>query len=238
MDVVANYWNLNNIYIVITIIVLLLVSYMVWRLHTMLIMDLASQGSCDDPWALYLDDGTRTKCIAAKQRDDLIPHDVQFKTDAATIDQNIDALQKKMEQTDADYVALQKRLLEEHTLKLKNMKQAIVDLSGTIVNIKKQYTENKEALEKLVNDYDTAIQKNADLMVQLGNNLVDNLTKNIYTPNWSKQRAYMVNAYKKIVKYLKLNQNIDSSGSLLDNSGNIIGHINYLTPEAIKGKKL
>ena len=238
MDVVANYWNLNNIYILITIIVLLLFAYMVWRLHTMLITDLASQGSCDDPWALYLDDGTRTKCIAAKQRDDLIPHDVQFKTDATTIDQNIDALQKKMEQTDADYAALQQRLSEEHTLKLKNMKQAIIDLSGTIVNIKKQYSENKEALEKLVNDYDTAIQNNAELMVKMGNNLVNSLTKNIYTPNWSKQRAYMVDAYKKIVKYLKLNQKIDSSGSLLDNSGNIIGNIKYLTPDAIKGKKL
>ena len=238
MDVVANYWNLNNIYILITIIVLLLFAYMVWRLHTMLITDLASYGSCDDPWALYLDDGTRTKCIAAKQRDDLNPHDVQFKTDATTIDQNIDALQKKMEQTDADYIALQKRLSEEHTLKLKNMKQAIIDLSGTIVNIKKQYSDNKEALEKLVNDYDTAIQNNAELMVKMGNNLVNSLTKNIYTPNWSKQRAYMVDAYKKIVKYLKLNQKIDSSGSLLDNSGNIIGNIKYLTPDAIKGKKL
>jgi hypothetical protein len=143
-----------------------------------------------------------------------------------------------MQQTDADYIALQQRLSEEHTLKLKNMKQAIIDLSGTIVNIKKQYSENKEALEKLVNDYDTAIQNNAELMVKMGNNLVNSLTKNIYTPNWSKQRAYMVDAYKKIVKYLKLNQKIDSSGSLLDNSGNIIGNITYLTPDAIKGKKL
>lgn len=224
MDVVANYWNLNNIYILITIIGLLLFAYLVWRLHTMLIIDLASQGSCDDPWALYLDDGKRTKCIATKQRDDLNPHDVEFKKDATTIDQNIDALQKKMEQTDADYIALQNRLSEEHTLKLKNMKQAIIDLSGTIVNIKKQYSENKEALEKLVNDYDTAIQKNADLMVKMGNNLVEKLTQNIYTPNWSKQRAYMVDAYEKIVKYFKKQDREHG--------------IKPLTPEAIKGKKL
>lgn len=220
MDIVANYWNLNNIYILITIIVLLLFAYVVWRLHTMLLIDLAARGSCDDPWALYLDDGIRTKCIAAKQRDDLKSHDVQFKNDAATIDKNISALQKKMEQTDADYEALQQRISERHAKKLLDMKQAIVDLSGTIVNIKTQYVENKQALEKLVDDYDNAIQNNADLMVQMGNNLVKKLTQNIYTPNWSKHRAYLVDAYKKIVKHNK-NPEIKS-----------------LTPEAIKGKKL
>lgn len=230
MDTVVSYWSLNKTYIIITILVLSVFAYSVAVLHTMFIVEVASHGNCDDPWALYLNDGIRNKCISTKQSNELKSQQAQFERDTEAIAQNIDRIKTKIQETDAMHDELQRRIQERNAQKWANVKQTITDLSGTVVSIQTKYRENKEALEKIINDYDTAIQTNAELLVQVGNNLVKKLTQNVYTPNWGKQRGNLVDAYNTILEYFAKTADAKTSGSLAN-------PLQPLSAEVMKGKK-
>lgn len=223
VDIVVDYWSLNKTYIITTIIILIIFAYGIIYLNSLFVTEVASHGDCNDPLALYLNTGIRNKCMSTKQNNELKSQQSQFERDAEAISDNIDIIKSKIQETDALHDELQRRIQQRNEQKWMNVKQAITDLSGTVVSIQTKYRENKDALEKLINDYNNAIATNTELLVQVGNNLVHKLTKNIYTPNWSKQRANMVDAYNKIVDYLKLSASESN--------------INSLPREAIKGKK-
>ena len=222
MDTIVNYWSLNKTYILIIITVFIAVAYCIVILNSLFITEVASNSDCNDPWALYLNNGIRTKCISTKQTNELKSKQTEFHRDTEAISQNIDRIKSKIAETDAMHDELQRRIQERNAQKWANVKQTITDLSGTVVSIQTKYRENIDALDKLIDDYNTAISTNTELLVQVGHNLVNKLTKNIYTPNWGKQRAELVKSYEKIIDYLKL--------SKLDTK------LNPLTSEAIKGK--
>jgi septal ring factor EnvC (AmiA/AmiB activator) len=230
MDTVVSYWSLNKTYIIITILVLSVFAYSVAVLHTMFIVEVASHGNCDDPWALYLNDGIRNKCISTKQSNELKSQQAQFERDTEAIAQNISRIKTKIQETDAMHDELQRRIQERNAQKWANVKQTITDLSGTVVSIQTKYRENKDALEKIINDYDTAIQTNAELLVQVGNNLVKKLTQNVYTPNWAKQRGNLVDAYNTILEYFAKTADAKTSGSTAN-------PLQPLSAEVMKGKK-
>jgi len=238
MDTVVSYWSLNKTYIIITILVLSVFAYSVAVLHTMFIVEVASHGNCDDPWALYLNDGIRNKCISTKQTNELKSQQAQFERDTEAIAQNIDRIKTKIQETDTMHDELQRRIQERNAQKWANVKQTITDLSGTVVSIQTKYRENKDALEKIINDYDTAIQTNAELLVQVGNNLVKKLTQNVYTPNWAKQRGNLVDAYNTILEYFAKTSGSLSGSAQSGTSGSLVKTpLQPLSAEVMKGKK-
>ena len=128
-------------------------------------------------------------------------------------------------------------------IKLKNeekwasVKQTVSDLSGTVLSIKTKYKENAEKLNTLVNDYNTSIATNAELLVQVGNNLVTKLKQNIYTPNWTTKRKTLVNSYNKIVEYITKNPIPKGIEGASENLGSTVpSTLSPLTTDEINGK--
>lgn len=185
----------------------------------MFMTEIASHGDCNDPWALYLNDGLRNKCVSSKQIDELKSHQQQFQNDAKEIKANIAKIKNKIQETDDEHEALQKYIKQRNEEKWASVKQTVSDLSGTVLSIKTKYKENAEKLNTLVDDYNTSIATNAELLVQVGNNLVTKLTQNIYTPNWTTKRKSLVNSYNKIKNKVSL------------------GGLSTLSPDAINGKR-
>ena len=128
--------------------------------------------------------------------------DKEFKTDSSIINTNITNLKQKMQMVDGEFDALQKRLSEDEAQELIAAKKTFMDLSGVIVNIKTKYTENKNQLETLFNDYDKTFNDNIQIMVGVGDSLVNKLLSNVYTKSWKNKRKALVNSYNKIKEYL------------------------------------
>lgn len=202
MDTVVSYSSLNKTYILVTFIVIIAFAYAIVVLNSRFITEIASHGDCNDPWALYLNNGLRNKCVSSKQTDELKSHQQQFQRDATEITNNIAKIQTKIQTTDEEHAALQEYIRARNAEKWANVKQTVTNLSGTVESIKTKYNENADALKALINSYNTSIATNSELLVEVGNNLVAKLTRNIYTPKWSKQRAELVDSYNKIANYI------------------------------------
>lgn len=223
MDTVVSYSSLNRTYIIITFIVFAAFAYATVILNSMFMTEVASYGDCNDPWALYLNDGLRNKCVSSKQTDELKSHQQKFQTDATEIKSNIAKIRTKIQATDDEHVALQEYIKQRNEEKWARVKQTVSDLSGTVGSIKTKYKENADALNALVSDYNASIETNAELLVEVGNNLVKKLTQNIYTPKWTTKRKSLVDSYNKIVKYVTKNPGP--------------GTLNPLSNDAINGKR-
>jgi hypothetical protein len=203
----------------------------------MFMTEIASHGDCNDPWALYLNDGLRNKCVSSKQIDELKSHQKQFQNDSTEIKANITKIRNKIQETDDEHEALQAYIKLKNEEKWASVKQTVSDLSGTVLSIKTKYKENAEKLNTLVNDYNTSIATNAELLVQVGNNLVDKLTKNIYTPNWTTKRKTLVDSYNKIVEYITKNPIPKGIEGASENIGSTVpSSLNPLSSDAINGK--
>ena len=94
-------------------------------------------------------------------------------------------------------------------------------------NSVKMYVDGtKKTLDTVVSDFETSVNTNVQLAVDVGNNLVYNLSANKYTSDWKDKRQKMVDSYDKIKSYLdnenskvhldKINQNSVNPVSLKD----------------------
>ena len=78
-------------------------------------------------------------------------------------------------------------------------------------------------MEKVANDYENTFNKNIEIIIGLGNNLVKKLFSNIYTKKFQTKREDIVDNYNKIRMYL-------------ENIGKPKGVLRDLTKEEINGK--
>lgn len=205
-NIIVNYWNLNKVYVIITAVIvaifLIIIFYLFIQFQIEISKELNSQ--CDNPIAIYFDNESRTQCLTKSmlKRNELANIDKDFKTDSSVINKNITNLKQKMQLVDGEFEALQKRLSEDEAKELVAVKKAFMDLSGVIVNIKTKYTENKTQLETLFNDYEKTFNDNIQIMVGVGDSLVNKLLSNVYTKSWKNKRQVLVNSYNKIKEYL------------------------------------
>lgn len=205
-NIIVNYWNLNKVYVIITAVIvaifLIIIFYLFIQFQIEISKELNSQ--CDNPIAIYFDNESRTQCLTKSmlKRNELANIDKDFKTDSSIINTNITNLKQKMQLVDGEFEALQKRLSEDEAKELVAVKKAFMDLSGVIVNIKTKYTENKTQLETLFNDYEKTFNDNIQIMVGVGDSLVNKLLSNVYTKSWKNKRQVLVNSYTKIREYL------------------------------------
>jgi hypothetical protein len=183
---------------------------------------------CTNRIAIYFDNNIRNKCLTAslaKNRDvkRLKEVDKEVQVDATNIRNKFNELSTHDGLSNTNYTNLQGRLSEEEAPQLLAAKQAFIDLSGVVNSIKTQYLENKTNLEKVANEYENTFNKNIEIIIGLGNNLVNKLFSNIYTKQFQTKREEIVDNYNKIRMYL-------------ENIGKPKGVLRDLTKEEINGK--
>ena len=205
-NIIVNYWNLNKVYVIITAVIVAVFAIIIFYLFIQFQIEISKElnSQCDNPIAIYFDNESRTHCLtkAMLKKNELATIDKEFKTDSSIINTNITNLKQKMQLVDGEFDALQKRLSEDEAQELVAAKKTFMDLSGVVVNIKTKYTENKTQLENLFNDYEKTFNDNIQIMVGVGDSLVNKLISNIYTKSWKDKRKVLVDNYTKIQEYL------------------------------------
>ena len=232
----ANYWELNEVYVLITVAILAIFIPVIYYLFREFQMEVARQtNDCKNPISIYFDKDMQTKCLnkSLQNNKDVLEVqrlDAQFRADAQAIRREMDRLEIKDLSSNINYNIVQKRLSENEAPELLDAKQKFIDLSGTIASIKSTYQDNKINLDKVAKEYKTAFEKNIEIIIETGNSLVNKIYSNIYTKKFESKRQAMVETYDKIKDYLQKMvemKQVDKEKAKLKD----------LTPEAINGKE-
>ena len=203
------YWGLNEVYILITAVILVIFIVPIYYLSIQFQIEIARElNDCTNPIAVYFDDDIRNKCLLnklAKNKDvkKLKNIDEKATEDAKNIRGRFNKLTLKDQTSNSNYNDQQTRSSETEAPALLAAKQAFIDLSGVVTSIKTQYQENKVTLENIVNDYENTFKNNIEVIVGVGNSLVNKLYSNIYTTKFQKKRKGIVDNYNKIRAYLE-----------------------------------
>jgi hypothetical protein len=204
-----NYWDLNEVYILITVVIIVIFIGSIYFLFVEFNIEISRQlNDCTNPIAIYFDTDIRNRCLTKhlSKNSDVVKLkniDKQFKSESDTIKENINKLSQRNDITELNYNNLEKTLSTKEAPELLVAKQNFMDLSGVVSTIKTQYQENKTNLENLVNEYDRSFNTNIDLIFGIGNSLVNKLLSNIYTKKWETKRRQIVDQYNKIKTYLE-----------------------------------
>jgi hypothetical protein len=223
------YWGLNEVYILITVVILVLFIIPIYYLFTKFQIEMAKElNDCTNPLAVYFDDDVRNRCLTAglaKNKDvkKLQEIDKEAREEAKRIRGKFAELAKHDEASNSNYDSLQARASEEEAPQLLAAKQAFLDLSGAVASIKSQYLENTATLKKTMDEYENTFNKNIEFIIGVGNSLVNKLYSNIYTKKFQNKRKAMVDNYNKIRAYL-------------EKVGQPKGVLRDLTQEEIAGK--
>ena len=203
------YWGLNEVYILITAVILVIFIVPIYYLSIQFQIEIARElNDCTNPIAVYFDDDIRNKCLLnklAKSKDvkKLKKIDEKATEDAKNIRDRFNELTLKDQTANSNYDDHQSRWSEYKAPALLAAKQTFIDLSGVVTSIKTQYQENKLTLENIVNDYENTFKNNIEVIVGVGNSLVNKLYSNIYTKKFQKKRKAMVDNYNNIRAYLE-----------------------------------
>lgn len=223
------YWRLNEVYILITTMILILFIIPIYYLAIQFQIEIARElNDCTNRIAIYFDNDIRNKCLTASLAKNtdvkrLKEVDKEVQVDATNIRNKFNELSTRDGLSNTNYTNLQGRLSQEEAPQLLAAKQAFIDLSGVVNSIKTQYLENKTNLEKVANEYENTFNNNIEIIIGLGNNLVKKLFSNIYTKKFQTKREEIVDNYNKIRMYL-------------ENIGKPKGVLRDLTKEEINGK--
>lgn len=204
---VANYWNLNQIYIIITAFVIIgfLIAYSVLFVHFQIDVSKDLNTHCENPIAMYFDKASRERCLTEKitKKNELSGVTKDFKKKEIATKQVLNKLKEKIKETDNYYTAL----LNKESPEVKNAETLLSQIQPLFEKIYTGYAEIENNFGTLKTDFETSVNDNIQMAIDVGNNLVDTLVKNTYTKKWKDNRRKMVDSYNKIKRYLS-NPNI------------------------------
>lgn len=204
---VANYWNLNQIYVIITAFVIIgfLIAYFVLFVHFQIDVSKDLNTHCENPIAMYFDKASRERCLTEKitKKNELSGVTKNFEKNVKTTEQILNKLKQKIKETDEYYEYLKSKDSPE----VKNAETLLSQIQPLFENIYTGYAEIENNFGTLKTDFETSVNDNIQMAIDVGNNLVDTLVKNTYTKKWKDNRRKMVDSYNKIKSYLS-NPNI------------------------------
>ena len=204
---VANYWNLNQIYIIITTFVIIgfLIAYSVLFVHFQIDVSKYLNTHCENPIAMYFDKASRERCLTEKitKKNELSGVTKDFKKKEIATKQVLNKLKQKIKETDNYYTAL----LNKESPELNRTQTLLSQIKPLFEKIYTGYAEIENNFGTLKTDFETSVNDNIQFAIDVGNNLVDTLVKNTYTKKWKDNRRKMVDSYNKIKSYLS-NPNI------------------------------
>jgi hypothetical protein len=199
---VANYWNLNQIYIIITAFVIIgfLIAYSVLFVHFQIDVSKDLNTHCENPIAMYFDKASRERCLIEKitKKNELSGVTKDFKKKEIATKKVLNAIKRKIKQTNDYYDAL----LNKDSPEVKNAETIFSQIQPLFEKIYTGYVEIENKFGTLKTDFETSVNDNIQMAIDVGNNLVDTLVKNTYTKKWKDNRKKMVDSYNKIKSYL------------------------------------
>jgi methyl-accepting chemotaxis protein len=102
---VAKYWNLNQIYIIITAFVIIgfLIAYSVLYVRFQIDISKDLNTHCENPIAMYFDKTSRERCLTEKitKKNELGGLTKDFETKVKTSNAVLNEIKKKIKETDA-----------------------------------------------------------------------------------------------------------------------------------------
>jgi len=199
---VANYWKLNQIYIIITTFVVIgfLIAYSVLFVRFQIDVSKDLNTHCENPIAMYFDKTSRDRCLTEKitKKNELGSLTKDFETKVNTSNQLLDEIKKKIKEIDAYYNELKKKDSPE----IKTAQNIFQTIQPLFEKIYTMYGEIENNVGTLKTDFENSINNNVQFAIDLGNNLVDALVKNTYTKDWEDKREQLMDSYSKIKNYL------------------------------------
>lgn len=204
---IANYWNLNQIYVIITAFVIIgfLILYSVLFIRFQIDVSKDLNRYCENPIGMYFDKASRDRCLTQKitKKNELGGLTKEFENKIKTVNQNINMLNRKIRETDEYYKYLQTKEVPE----MKMVQSMYEQIQSLFEKIYLSYDGVENQFGTLKTDFETSVNNNVLFAIDLGNNLVDTLVKNTHTKKWKDNRKKMVDSYNKIKSYLN-NTNI------------------------------
>ncbi len=241
----ASYININQSYILLTILFLFIFFIIFFKLHLEVYVK-TSDYDCNNPLLKIYDKAKARKCMEKEFGESSQLHKNMI-TETGKI-------MAELSKTNQDYISLTDKYSRLNALQLEQRanfmmekQQVIKDLANTVKNIKDKQESNKDALQNMITDYKVIVYKNVGKLKEIGGSIVDKLNKNIYKKNYSEERKSLIKAYNGIQKYIdtlgerEVIENDDGDNCIVDTCGNKVcingTKLAPLSNEAKKGKK-
>ena len=201
-NIVINYLFLNNVYVVIATIFIILFLILNFYLFINFEIELSKllNTNCENPIAIYFDKGNRDRCLTEKitRKSETLTVDKTFKNKKFNLNSYIASLNQKI--TDAkNYYNYVINLVSPE---INILNEQIPDLNDLNSYINSTFENSSSAITTMNAEFENTINSNIQLAIDVGNNLVDSLMQMTYTKKVKDKRKKMVDSYEKIKKYL------------------------------------
>ena len=201
-SIIINYWVLNKVYIVVALFIIIgffIINYMLFiRFEIEVSKELNTD--CKNPIAIYFDKEGRDRCLnerIGKSKEFNTTEDyAQDKT--KVLETKVKDINKRFQETDKYYKEIEKREYPE----IKNIQKIYPVLVNIYDNIQYTFENSQSRLQRVKTDFQTSVENMIQIVVDIGNNLVNHLKLKMKVPKWDKRKK-LVNGYEKINNYLK-----------------------------------
>jgi hypothetical protein len=201
-NIVINYLFLNNVYVVIATIFIILFLILNFYLFINFEIELSKSlnTNCENPIAIYFDKGNRDRCLTEKitRKNETLTVDKTFQNKKFNLNSYIATLNQKI--TDAKNYYNYVINLVSPEINILNGK--IPELNELNSYINSTFENSSSVITNMNAEFENTINSNIQLAIDVGNNLVDSLIQMTYTPKVKDKRKKMVDSYEKIKTYL------------------------------------
>lgn len=210
-NIIVDYWTLNSVYFVITILVFIIFLTVIVVLFNKFQIEVAKElnTDCLNPVAIYFDKSNRDRCLLEKQTPKLENVVNQNRN-------NVQEVKTEITKTNQGITNAQNIITS-----LENSKE-LTNVSNSVVNISDLYYEKLynplidmsfNKIPTMINNFKNKINESVQLAINVGNNLGNTIIQKSVKKGWNKIKE--VDIYNNIVKYLntvtdpKKNPNVD-----------------------------
>ena len=189
-------------YVIITALIFIVFLVINYFLFTQFRINISKELNvdCQNPIAIYFDKDSRDRCLTEKNsKKNLLSGEMKYFDDKIKkIDKNINIINQKINQAEQNFTDIETKVSPEIN--------KVIDSTATITDmyndIDTKIKNSQIAITDTTTNFENTINSNIQFAIDVGNNLVDNLNLNTYTPKWKDKLKKLVDSYDKIKKYL------------------------------------
>jgi len=201
-NIVINYLFLNNVYVVIATIFIILFLILNFYLFINFEIELSKSlnTNCENPIAIYFDKGNRDRCLTEKitRKNETLTVEKTLKNKSNKLNSYIATLNQKI----IDAKKYYNYVINLVSPEIDKLNGKIPELNDLNSYINSTFENSSSAITTMNAEFENTINSNIQLAIDVGNNLVDSLITITYTKNVKDKRKKMVDSYEKIKNYL------------------------------------
>jgi hypothetical protein len=201
-NIVINYLFLNNVYVVITTIFIILFLILNFYLFINFEIELSKSlnTDCENPIAIYFDKGNRDRCLTEKitKKNETLTSEktLQFKTN------NLNTYIATLNQKITDAKNYYNYVINKESPEINVLTGKIPEINKLNDYVNNMFQNTSSEITRLNEKFENTINTNIQLAIDVGNNLVDSLIRMTYTKRVKDKRKKMVKGYDRIKSYL------------------------------------